>query len=698
MSILNVDKIQPIGGGSTITVDATDIQATSATITASSFVGGLPITNGADNRVITASSASAIQGEANLTFDGNTLALDSNTGTINVSRNSRTLTLEGNYGNEGHPAIKTSSGHDLRIFTSGNNERLRIASNGTIGINSTSPGALLDLSSSQPGILFSETGVSANNGKWLNQANASELYWQAQTDAHAGGGNLFKMTRSAQQIQSFEGQQSGVTWFTIRNSDKTVGIGTDNPAERLVVQGNGISNLAYDHDGGGFTSNSGGALVLTGYYDYSGAKLGLMVDNAGQGRIMTKTNQSLLIGTNNSKVITINGSGQTGINTTPQGQLFSIRGATDIMHYPNSSIGNDRIQIGFNAPEGYIKAKNTTGSPAANIALYTTNTSGNTNKIMHLSHDGKVGINQNAPQATLHVRDSIPELRLTNTTTPNAFESGRIRFTEYETARMQGAFVHYDGDTNKFNIGVHNIDDNLASNDQNTITIDRGDGTLYKHLNNTTVQAAFGGTGQVNGITALPSMAGTPFVVGRDTGSNRSAHFGGNLNFNSGYGIDFSATGNGNGTMANELLDDYEEGSWTPDPNFATTGSAGESALADGGLQGQYVKIGRLVYYTFSLNFSGRSGSASGNFYISGLPYNVSNTYWNEESGFPSAYYSGLTNATSQPSTQPSNPDRLYFAITDGTGNHGGNTYLNHNHVGTGHIRIRGGGIYRTAT
>ena len=411
MSILNVDKIQPIGGGSTITVDATDIQATSATITASSFVGGLPITNGADNRVITASSASAIQGEANLTFDGNTLALDSNTGTINVSRNSRTLTLEGNYGNEGHPAIKTSSGHDLRIFTSGNNERLRIASNGTIGINSTSPGALLDLSSSQPGILFSETGVSANNGKWLNQANASELYWQAQTDAHAGGGNLFKMTRSAQQIQSFEGQQSGVTWFTIRNSDKTVGIGTDNPAERLVVQGNGISNLAYDHDGGGFTSNSGGALVLTGYYDYSGAKLGLYVDNAGQGRIATKTNQTLHIGANNSKVITINGGGSVGIRTDILGQIFTVKGATDIMHYPNSTIQNDRIQIGFNAPEGYIKAKNSSGSPASNLAFYTTDTSGNTNKTLHLSYNRVVFVGSSQVQqgstSTLEVMGTL---------------------------------------------------------------------------------------------------------------------------------------------------------------------------------------------------------------------------------------------------------------------------------------------------
>ena len=98
MSILNVDKIQPIGGGSTITVDATDIQASTGTIrastfsgdvsatgigvtslnvagvvTATSFVGGLPITSGVDNRVITASSASAIQGEANLTFNGSIL-------------------------------------------------------------------------------------------------------------------------------------------------------------------------------------------------------------------------------------------------------------------------------------------------------------------------------------------------------------------------------------------------------------------------------------------------------------------------------------------------------------------------------------------------------------------------------------------------------------------------------------------------
>ena len=99
-----------------------------------SYVGSNPvanITNNANNRVITGGSNGVINGESNLTFDGNNLAM-SGTGVFTLTRNSRTLTLEGNYGNEGHPAIKTSTGHDLRIFTNGNSEKLRIDSSGRV--------------------------------------------------------------------------------------------------------------------------------------------------------------------------------------------------------------------------------------------------------------------------------------------------------------------------------------------------------------------------------------------------------------------------------------------------------------------------------------------------------------------------------------------------------------------------------------
>ena len=53
------------------------------------------------------------------------------------------------------------------------------------------------------------------------------------------------------------------------------------------------------------------------------------------------------------------------------------------------------------------------------------------------------------------------------------------------------------------------------------------DGTISKYHNATDIAAAFGGGGQVNGVTALPSMAGVPFVVAKDTGSLRSATFAG---------------------------------------------------------------------------------------------------------------------------------------------------------------------------
>ena len=202
---------------------------------------------------------------------------------------------------------------------------------------------------------------------------------------------------------------------------------------------------------------------------------------------------------------------------------------------------------------------------------------------------------------------------------------------------------------------------------------------------------------QYSGSGGRPNIHNPSFKKFEMNGDGNFHITDGNLKLASGHGIDFHNYGTGTNIDSN-LLDDYEEGSWTPNPHFATTGDAGETALADGGLQGQYVKIGRLVYYTFSINFQSRNSNASGNFYISGLPFNVSNTYWNEESGFPSAYYSGLTNATAPPSTQPSHADKLYFAHPSGQGNHSGNTYLNHNNIGTGHIRIRGGGVYRTAT
>ena len=82
-----------------------------------------------------------------------------------------------------------------------------------------------------------------------------------------------------------------------------------------------------------------------------------------------------------------------------------------------------------------------------------------------------------------------------------------------------------------------------------------------------------------------------------------------------GKGIDFSATTDATGTMSSELFDDYEEGSWTPVyEGTTTTGTVSYAAQI-----GKYVKIGKVVFWEFYMNFN--NGNGAGLVHISGLPF-----------------------------------------------------------------------------
>ena len=96
----------------------------------------------------------------------------------------------------------------------------------------------------------------------------------------------------------------------------------------------------------------------------------------------------------------------------------------------------------------------------------------------------------------------------------------------------------------------------------------------------------------------------------------------------SGKGIDFSATA---GTGTSELLDDYEEGTWTP----TITSSAGTitSSIV---YSAQYTKIGRAV--TLNLQFAIiDNGTGSGSISVTGAPYTAyiatAGTLYNSSTG-----------------------------------------------------------------
>ena len=82
------------------------------------------------------------------------------------------------------------------------------------------------------------------------------------------------------------------------------------------------------------------------------------------------------------------------------------------------------------------------------------------------------------------------------------------------------------------------------------------------------------------------------------------------LAFPSGKGINFSATADGSGSSQAELLDDYEEGEWTPTINVGTFSVF---------VTCKYVKIGKFVKLNGGLIFNNTTDSAV--VQISGLPF-----------------------------------------------------------------------------
>ena len=101
------------------------------------------------------------------------------------------------------------------------------------------------------------------------------------------------------------------------------------------------------------------------------------------------------------------------------------------------------------------------------------------------------------------------------------------------------------------------------------------------------------------------------------TGGSECARFtrSGGIKLPSGGGINFHDYGSG-ATISTNLLDDYETGTWTP---VAYSNFNGITSP-----EGQYEKIGNLVFVVFQFNYSSLTNASSASA-ISGLPFTVHN-------------------------------------------------------------------------
>ena len=118
------------------------------------------------------------------------------------------------------------------------------------------------------------------------------------------------------------------------------------------------------------------------------------------------------------------------------------------------------------------------------------------------------------------------------------------------------------------------------------------------------------------------------FAIGRDGTNNQgvvlvdnavAARFGSTgIVMPSGKGIDFSANSNASGSTS-ELLDDYEEGTFTP--RISVEGQASDATIDN--VSGTYVKVGDLVHCTFNADLNGDPAGRGTSFawQFGGLPF-----------------------------------------------------------------------------
>jgi hypothetical protein len=124
--------------------------------------------------------------------------------------------------------------------------------------------------------------------------------------------------------------------------------------------------------------------------------------------------------------------------------------------------------------------------------------------------------------------------------------------------------------------------------------------------------AGYNSAGKYPNVGAVGTTSNHPLAIHINDSKVAEFTTSGNLAFNNGLGIDFSATA---GTGTSELFDDYEEGTFTPNIGGTTPTYTHQ--------RGRYTKIGRMVHAAIDLSISNRGDGSFNRIY--GLPFTVSN-------------------------------------------------------------------------
>ena len=211
--------------------------ATKLPLAGGTMTGVLKINDGDDSLPTLASSTKAVFAT------DNTANFESSISIIGATNNGSAIINFGDYANEDAGQIKyknENGGSDYMSFTSNTSEAMRILHNGNIGINSTAPGAQLQVDYTASS-LTDATGLLVYNTSG-SQGNRHGISLQSASGIDCGIG--FYAGTTAKWAISYDNAEAGLHIYDETNDEKVltaragglIGIGTNNPDVELHVQ------------------------------------------------------------------------------------------------------------------------------------------------------------------------------------------------------------------------------------------------------------------------------------------------------------------------------------------------------------------------------------------------------------------------------------------------------------------------------
>ena len=198
-----------------------------------------------------------------------------------------------------------------------------------------------------------------------------------------------------------------------------------------------------------------------------------------------------------------------------------------------------------------------------------------------------------------------------------------------------------------------------VSGDLTSLTVDKGG--IDRSGNTTRIISGRSGGNYADFSVNIAGVGGVNRQLYMDYQGNMTLDNGNLVIGTSGKGIDFSATANSSGSMSNELLDDYEEGTWTP--TLPNGGNVNDITNA------RYTKVGAMVYAGAYIHVDSIPNNNSG-CDIGGLPYAVAGSSMYHGAGAVTYVHTFNWNGTGAIGGGPtpySGQSQVYFHRGDGS-------------------------------